>query len=58
MYKLCNTKYFRIDLDLQCWGIFIDWCYSTVFRPVIIHILCFDIEIGKDPLRGYKYEED
>ena len=52
MYKLCNTKYVEIEVNLKSWGIGIDWDHKYITRPIYIAILCIHFEFGIDPYGG------
>ncbi len=56
MKTLHKSKYVEVEASLKSWGIDIDWDANEYTRPVYIQILCFSIQLGRDPWRGYDYE--
>ena len=52
MKTLFDTKYIKIVIDIQSWGLplLIDWRHNGITRPYYVDLLCFHFEMGVDPL--------
>ena len=52
MKTLLDTKYIKVIVDIQSWGLplLIDWRRNGITRPYYVYLLCFHFEMGKDPL--------